>query len=348
MMRLGFKAWLSDAFHTIRYASRHYKPWHPHFVDGTTQHESREIIIERCERIIRSTTQSVRVKGHPDIGAIRSMFARQLRDDLIGATPRAVESARTAASLDMGDSEAFQLFCVTFEMLNRQALVAARKTLAPFVILHMSCLPRLERATESAASFRFSSAEVSNIYVVGFGHVGEFTFDATRMMLTVPEDDGYAGLAGKVIAAFTFLRLCSQVKVVLKVDDDHRLANLENLELLFSRAWSCKFAAAFGEVVNAVTLGAHNRVWHFGKTGQDMLSCRPYTMAGTSRFVAGSAGYLINRPAMDLLFWSYVYFRDQIAAGLYEDQTVSDLLERQGGRLIDVDMARAVSAVTSY
>lgn len=348
MMRLGFKAWLSDAFHAIRYASRHHQPWQPHFVDGATQHESRELIIKRCERIIGSTTETVRIKGHPEIGAIRSMFAEQLRDDLTGATPRAVESARTLASLDMGDSEAFELFCGTFEMSNLQALEAARKTLAPFVILHMSCLPRLERAAESTASFCFRSAEVSNIYVVGGGSVGKFGFDADRMMLIVPEDDGYSGLAEKVIAAFAFLRCCPQVKVVLKIDDDHRLLSPHELRQLFLRAMRSKVAAVFGRINDAVALGAHNRVWHFGKTGQDVLECRPHTIAGATRFVSGSAGYLINRAALQTFFWSYVYFRDQIAAGLYEDQTISDFLERQGGRLIDVDIARAVSAVASY
>jgi hypothetical protein len=103
-----------------------------------------------------------------------------------------------------------------------------------------------------------------------------------------------------------------------------------------------------GKRNNIGVLGNHLRVWHFGKCADPALNPRPFTLPGTTRWINGASGYLLNAAALRLLSWSHVYFPEYIRIGLYEDMTVSDLLERQGARLVAADMSRILTAVDQY
>ena len=141
--------------------------------------------------------------------------------------------------------------------------------------------------------------------------------------------------------------LTGGIEAVLKVDDDHRLGQLGELQPAFRRVQSSS-PVQMGHRTNIGVLGQHVRVWHFGKCADPALHTLPFSLPGTTRWVNGASGYFLNRRALRLLLWSHVYFPEYIRIGLYEDMTISDLIERQGGRLKVTDMKRLLATVDHY
>jgi hypothetical protein len=144
-----------------------------------------------------------------------------------------------------------------------------------------------------------------------------------------------------------FFLSCCGVDGVLKVDDDHRLRSTSELLRGFRRL-KYRLPLQLGTLVRAGALGLHPRTWHFGKTSDPSFDAVPYSLPGTIRWANGASGYYLNRQALALLRWSYVYFCDYLKAGLYEDMLVSDLIERQGGHLADLQMSRILTTTDAY
>ncbi|MEO7337113.1 MAG: hypothetical protein ABIV63_11080, partial [Caldimonas sp.] len=130
-------------------------------------------------------------------------------------------------------------------------------------------------------------------------------------------------------------------------DDDHRLMGPSGLQKAFSRL-KTERPVQMGKRSNSNVVGLHSRVWHFGKCANPRLNDRAYELLAPARWMDGSSGYFLNRQALRLMLWSFVYFRSYVHTGLYEDLIVSDLVERQGGRLIDHHMDSFLSTVAAY
>ena len=288
-------------------------------------------------------------KGYPDMNVSRQRIAERLRKSLDGGDhDHAIARAHELAAIDMYDGDAFCFFLELVSMLNAAALSQARATLMPKVIAHVSCAPRIDRATASCSSFAGLEADgVSQIVIVGGAASHRFAFDPSRRTLSVPTSDAYEHLPSKVVAAMFFLSLCGGIKGVLKVDDDHRLRSKSELMRGFKRLESRR-PLQIGSLVRVGVLGLHRRAWHFGKTSDPVLNVTPYTLPGTTRWANGANGYFLNDHALRVMLWSYVYFPQYIGIGLYEDMVVSDLIERQGGRIASMEMERAVTTVDQY
>jgi hypothetical protein len=288
-------------------------------------------------------------KGHPDVHAIKREFASQVVQDLrSGGAQQALQSAHRMAAMDMRDARTFELYLGLASLANAETLVQLRAALTRHVVMHLSCAARIERAQESCRSFAVAEREgVSQIIVVGSDTARCFSYDAATRVLTVPAPDSYEQLPAKVVAAMFCFALAGHIESVLKVDDDHRLKDTGELMRAFRRVEST-VPAQMGRRTNIGVLGQHVRVWHFGKTADQALSDLPFSLPGTTRWLNGASGYFLNRQALRLLLWSHVYFAEYIRIGLYEDMTISDLLERQGGRLKITDMTRVLSTVDHY
>ena len=301
------------------------------------------------EKIARRAPDTHLEKGHPDTARIRSEFAlsTQRQIDALGVDG-ALATARQLAALDMRDGEAFHLFGAMLATASETALSRARGSLKPWVVMHVTCEARIERAHESMRSFEAAApSRFSQIIVLGRPDAHAFAFDSSTRILTVPAQDTYEHLPAKLVAAMAFLALCANVEAVLKVDDDHRLRSATAMFAAF-RQIARPHPLQAGELLDAGALGLHARTWHFGKTSDGRIGKRPFTFIGPSRWANGASGYLINRPTLRLMYWSYVYFQDAIDRGLYEDMTVSDLIERQGGQLVQRKMAPILGAVGDY
>ena len=301
------------------------------------------------ERITRSASAPPPVKGHPDVNAIKREFGRQVAEDLArGGPQQALQSAHRMASMDMRDASLFQLYVSLVGLANAATFAKLREVLSPHVILHLSCGPRVARAQESCHSFMPAERHgVTQIIVVGSAEASCFSYAPETRVLTVPAADSYEQLPAKVVAAMYCLALTGRVQAVLKVDDDHRLNQLDELQRAFQRVQSST-PVQMGRRTNIGVLGQHVRVWHFGKSADPILNDRPFTLPGTTRWLNGASGYFLNQQALRLLLWSHVYFAEYIRIGLYEDITISDLLERQGARLKILDMTRILATVDNY
>jgi hypothetical protein len=342
---------LGFALETAVRRTRHETPARlPHWHADPRGSPTSESVLERLDALLRRpAVPRPAVKGHPDPNEPKLRVARQLRERLeAGEDAEALALAHRLAALDMSDPGPYMLLLELVSLLSAPALSAARSVLKPDVIAHVSCVARLDRAFASSESFAEAESDrLSQIVIVGSAQAHDFRFDPASRVLTVPADDSYEHLPSKVIAAMSFLSLCGGVEGVLKVDDDHRLNSRSELMRGFRRLAYGR-PLQIGQLSRGSVLGLHPRAWHFGKTSDPRLSLTPYTLPGTTRWANGANGYYLNDLALRVLLWSYVYFPGYIRIGLYEDMTVSDLIERQGGRLGSMQMERAVTAVHHY
>jgi hypothetical protein len=301
------------------------------------------------EHITRAGSSGRPIKGHPDINAIKRKLGQQVQRELAsGDAALALRSAHRMAAMDMRDTQSFRFYLGLVNLVNAATFAQLRAALTRHVVMHLSCAPRIARAQESCQSFAPAQAQgISQIIVVGSASALRFEYDAASRVLTVPASDAYEHLPAKVVAAMACFALAGHVEAVLKVDDDHRLKQLEELQRMFDRVHS-RNPVQMGRRTNIGVLGHHVRVWHFGKTADPALSDLPFSLPGTTRWLNGANGYFLNQQALRLLWWSHVYFSEYIRIGLYEDITISDLIERQGGRLEMADMKRVLSTVDSY
>jgi hypothetical protein len=331
------------------HATRHKEPWLPHWRWQTDGPVDRASLGERLARLERRRLASERSKGEPDRHAatqvlVEDISAALARDD----GRRAIATALLLAASDVLNEDAFGLYVDLVKHFNAESLSAARRVLARNVVMHVSCEARLQRAEASCASFSPALSETtSQLIVVGDEGAATYRYDAARNVLHVPTSDAYEHLPAKVISALSFLSLCGGVEAVLKVDDDHRLKSADALRRRFASIGGGR-PNLYGVISELDALGTYNRTWHYGKCTDEALNAQPHSFPMTTRWINGALGYLMNEAALRLMLWSGTYFSSYIAVSLYEDMTISDLVERQGGRLQDVAMAKALATVDEY
>ena len=301
------------------------------------------------DEITRATSARPPLKGQPDVAAIKREFSQQVARDLAqGGPQQALPAAHRMAAMDMKDAHTFRLYLGLLRLANAPVLTQLRTALTGQVVMHLSCVPRIARAQESCKSFEPAEGRgVSQIIVVGSDTARCYGYDAATRVLTVPAADTYEQLPAKVTAAMVCFALLGTIQAVLKVDDDHRLNQVDELSRALRRV-QASVPVQMGRRTNIGVLGQHVRVWHFGKTADTALNDLPFSLPGTTRWLNGASGYFLNQQALRLLLWSHVYFSEYIRIGLYEDMTLSDLLERQGARLKITDMKRVLSTVDHY
>lgn len=294
-------------------------------------------------------------KGAPDMVAIQGGKAK----DMLGLLPLLAQSeqraqlvilARWLAAVDPRDEDAFQAFCLAVLLANAEVLAALHAHLGPYVVLHMSCVPRLDRAEKSSQSFSsVRDARVAQVTVVGGGaDHALYQFDKTSGLLTVPAGDGYDQLAAKVVSAYFILALVPTVQCVLKVDDDHRLGSESALVRSFERFARQSRAGQWGKLYHNAYYGGHNRGWHLGKCGTAAVNSQPYGYQGVLCWATGEEGYFINRGSLNRVIWTYAYFQQAIDHGLYEDVVMSDNLVKLGARLKPWPMQSVLAATVEY
>jgi hypothetical protein len=294
-------------------------------------------------------------KGAPDTTSVLKDKAEQARSLLgnihMDDTPGALLAlTRWMASADARDADCFHAYGLAFCLVHAPLLDALRKRLTPQVVMHMTCEARIARARQSTESFTELQAQgVSQINVVGSDtEVHRFTWDDELDALRVPVPDTYDHLAGKVAAAYFLLGLLPHVRVVMKVDDDHRAGHVLPLKRVLNRAARCEAPTQWGHRYHSPYPAGHNRIWHLGKCGEAHINHVPHTYMGAITWCTGEHGYVLNRAALLRFVWAHVYFGELVRTALYEDAFVSDTLVRLGGRMRPAPMTQALRAVDAY
>jgi len=210
----------------------------------------------------------------------------------------------------------------------------------------MTCMPRIGRAEKSVESFPPNVCGTTHLKLVGTGV--EYSYERSAALLGVPARDSYECLPQKVFDAMSMLVLAHNPSVLLKLDDDHRLANADELEQLLTYAADSSEPVQLGEVNRTPSPSAHHRGWHFGKCANPELNDRIVEMPAPSKWAAGSSGYIVNRAAMWRILWATLYYRQWLAEILYEDIALAEVATKTGIRIVNVRMNRAITAVTDY
>ena len=313
-----------------------------------TSARSRAPWSENAARILERPPKSeARVKGEPDLRGYRARLLERI-GAAQGRGAQALEAARSLAAVDMFDDEAFAVYLDVFRRTHADVLDALSRKLGPTVVMHISCKPRVDRAYTSRESFAGLPPDVGHVVVVGGGFDGEPSFDPVTGILTIAADDSYEHLPAKVFTAVALLITLEAVRCVVKVDDDHLLADAALFARYAGEAGRPGRAQVWGQLYQRRFYGDHNRAWHLGKCEDPLLNDRPYGFPGAVRWATGEAGYFMNRAAGRYLHWAGVYFADYIRVGMYEDVLVADLMDRLGGRLRSAPMARILRTTAQY
>jgi len=175
------------------------------------------------------------------------------------------------------------------------------------LILHVSCRQYLSRAQQSVESFRRHGYR--SVVVVGsdVNEVSEFGFEFDGQILTLPVPDGYEDLATKVFHAYLILSLCTDVRSVVKVDDDIRLHDPERFERLLRRMRK-RDQQCSGKLIRV----AHRdqcHGWHIGKCGDERLNQRGYQFPMPRVYASGGFGYVLRPQALQSCALMYLTMR---------------------------------------
>lgn len=313
-------------------------------------------LLQLLDQLRREPERQYFTKGEPAIDKYKRQAGEEMTELLASASSGMTDAvsdtlmrkARRLAGLDMYDARGLEVFLSTFFLTHHAMIAALRAHLRAHVILHVSCQPRLGRAQGSVQSFEsLPAADCCQLVVTG--EPGAlFRFDALEGRLRVPAPDSYEDLPGKVGSALALLALCGGVKAVLKVDDDHRLKDPALAMRTLKQAGVFRRPAMFGRIHLAGGYGSHNRCWHIGKCQDGDINEEPYSYMGPLAWMAGESGYIVNGAGLARMLWAYVYFRQYLESGLYEDMVVSDMLNRLGGALRARDLARFLGVMSDY
>lgn len=301
---------------------------------------------------LQSLPEQPAKKGFPSIGPIRAQDLATLSVALSAACHRPISEMEVAAagrvaSLKPEDAGAFTLYLATLWLSNEELIHALRASTHQRIVLHMTCWPRLQRADRSIASFASdTSGSLTHLKLVGTG--GRYSFDANEKILGVPSADDYEDLPPKVFQAFAMLALACNPQCVLKLDDDHRLLNSRTLDELLTSAAHASEAVQYGQVHRTTLPSSHHRAWHFGKCRDAAVGSRILEMPTPHKWSAGSAGYILNRPAIWRVLWGSLYYGRWLSEILYEDMALGEVAAKTGIRLVTVPIESAINAVSEY
>ncbi len=311
----------------------------------------REVAFHQVQRLLLAA-EPAQKKGYPPLSRIRASEIAALEDALRPATvaalgPAELAAAARVASLDPADSGAFSLYLAVFWLINQQVILSLRGSTSAWVVMHLTCWPRLPRAEQCIASFGPARRSgLSHIKLVGTD--GRYTFQDQDRVLGVPCGDGYESLPPKVFQALAILALAASPSGVLKLDDDHRLRDARTLHHFMGAAAASSEAVQYGQVNRMQLPSSHHRAWHFGKCRDAAVGSRVLEMPAPLQWAAGSAGYILNRPALWRVLWGSLYYGRWLNEILYEDLALAELASKTGIRVVSTQMERAITAVGEY
>jgi hypothetical protein len=299
--------------------------------------------------VLRSTPDPPARKGSPSKVGVRAPHLQSIAQALqsnaaIGA--RELAAAARIASIDPAEASAYRLYLAILWLANSELLQSMRTTSRDRIVLHMTCVPRLARADLSIASFPPNAACATHLKLVGNGN--RHTFDVSSSLLSVAAPDSYECLPQKVFQGLSLLTLAYDPSTIVKLDDDHRLKDSGKLDELLRFAASSNEAMQLGDINRTPSPSAHHRGWHFNKCARTELNDRILEMPAPAKWAAGSAGYILNRPALWRILWASLYYQQWLEEIIYEDIALAEVATKTGIRLVNVPMNRAIGAVSEY
>ena len=278
---------------------------------------------------------------------LRTTWRKYFQSLGIGAHKRgdlsaSLKNLRSAIQVYPEFDDSFSRFGSVFLEYNREPLKLFERTYATskFVVVHVSCQPKLAIAERSSSSFADSTSEVETLRIVGDKSFPEnkFHFDAGRRLLIVPANDAYEGLPTKVIKSFLFMGLARVTVPILKLDDDIICDDLAALKIVLSHVLGKSDYG--GRVLPPATRLSDSQFWHFGKCENSDINFRPDGMFFFFPYVAGAC-YWLSGEAINLLSKIALLQDRYFETELYEDRAVGTALNYYGIRPYHYDLIAA-------
>lgn len=160
------------------------------------------------------------------------------------------------------------------------------------LIINLSCQKYLSEAQSSSSSF--AKMGYNTIVVVGDeSSCGNcLSFEYSDRVLKLPVLDNYETLATKLFMALLVLELCSDVKCVVKVDDDLRLFDSARFAELLEQ-FMLDGIQYSGRVLNSKHSNQCHG-WHVGKCAETSLHSKGYQYPMPPMYASGGFGYLLG------------------------------------------------------
>ena len=265
--------------------------------------------------------------------------------DLLKAYPQPEQLARRFPQLRDAYSlcprnRALQRFLS--ELLQQVAPAGCRELEAlcrdRIVVLHLTCRPRRNLAEQSIRSFAPLGDAVVHLSLTGNGRrrpPKRLGFRLQDGWLRLPVPDVYERLADKVFYAYTVLALVAKPRLVVKLDDDHRLVDAavfqRYLELLQQQ--NVQYS---GRLLRARHY-QQEQGWHVGKCSEPHLHRMGYQCPFPASYADGGFGYVLGSEALAACQYMYLsmkaFFNRQ--AVQLEDVFVGLAAESRGIELHD-------------
>ena len=206
------------------------------------------------------------------------------------------------------------------------------------VVLHLTCRPRRTLAQQSIRSFSPLGDEVVHLSLTGNGRrrpPKRLGFRLKDGWLKLPVPDVYERLADKIFYAYTVLALVAKPRMVVKLDDDHRLVDAAlfqgYLELLQQQ--NVQYS---GRLLRARHY-QQEQGWHVGKCSEPHFDRMGYQCPFPARYADGGFGYVLGPEALEACQYMYLsmkaFFNRQ--AVQLEDVFVGLAAESRGIELHD-------------
>ena len=214
---------------------------------------------------------------------------------------RSLVELRNLASLDPLNPA----LAPALEYLLRQRRPQAAKALRSHcvgrdVVLHVSCRDRLERAHASLSSFGADSTDLAHVIVVGHRRSGvprRLDVHWDGVVLALPVSDAYEALADKVFYAYMVLHLLAGPRAVIKLDDDHHLADAHRFRQFLDRLNSAAVPYA-GHVLRGRSFQMPQG-WHLGKCNRPQLHQMGAQVPFPAAYADGGFGYVLGPAGLD-------------------------------------------------
>jgi hypothetical protein len=306
-------------------------------------------VANECIKGIFNEAPATLRKGAPDLVSQKKMWAK----DIFNATSihlvneEGLAVAEKIAAIDPRDANARRLWLACFWLQNKKTISAIKSTQAPLVALHMSCKPRLDRAQASIDSFQsIPSKDLTHVKLIGNGSI--YDYQQSSSLLQVPALDTYEHLASKVIDAYTLLAFCPGIKAVIKMDDDHRLLNANQLLRFLRKSARNKRATQSGTFYFTPFPAGHNHGWHHGKCKDPTFGDAAFGFPAPLSWATGEHGYILNRPALLRTIWARLYYRRWLKSVLYEDIALGEISEKLDIKRSPTDLSKAIQFESTY
>lgn len=245
-----------------------------------------------------STVSILAAGNYQQASLLRQFGLKKSADELVDNFPY----FRDLYSLLPKNYEFISLLKVRARRLFRPQIEQLEQdTAGKYVVLHLSCVDRIERAHSSITSFNGDDA-YHHVIIVGCQDWKEsetqLEFDYDGRVLKVPTPDCYDALHRKVFYSYLIFSLLSECPIIVKIDDDIHLSDAAQFYELLNRFKREKMDA-LGYIVGKLTFPFQKQGWHIGKVDNLSLNCRGYQYPLPRQYPSGGHGYILSPEAIE-------------------------------------------------